>query len=568
LTDQTKAPGRQPRRGYQAADLRAAMTDPYEGVRQSPRIEVPRTVIEHMRVTGRDRLTSTDYAVYHGLVALAVEAGISQPSHTIALTDLAKYTDVRHADRIKASLKRLSETVVTYDIDDEEIEETGWLHLLTDTRLRRKKSNDRSTVTFVIPEMTRQMFHAPEEYAKLEVLAFPRFRCRYSSRLYPRLALRAGMKRKIQTEVLTWTVEPEALAKELGFPTETWRYNNFERDCLKPVMRDIADHVTRFEASFKVVRPTGRGSGRGNPVEKVIFSFSPARRLVAEAQMRHMTSDERARVTQPDEDVVKEELPSANSIAKACTHLGRGPDEISEAWRAAVLKAKAEPLARIAGRITGGGLQYAIQHHGVDVAFRSWADAQKPNVALDTRRPPSVARVTMPAAPAPVVAPVVQTEDAEPVRTPRTLEAKIEASKAAARDLMNFCDGIFIGPSGVTLPMPTDDETLAEHLYDDCSPWAELAGDEMPVAYRSAFAEVSTALPLMHRLTPGARRAATKTLAAAVAEWDSEAIVRAARAVSAQPDRPKGPPPVPSFMRSRGTGFVDSLKTESLVEGY
>lgn len=560
------------RKGYQAADLKAAMTDQSEGMRQAPRVVVPAEVIECMRVTGRDKITATDQAVYFGLMSLAIEAGIDAPTHTVALRDLARFVEVDHIDRIKSSMRRLSETVITYQTDTEDIEETGWLHLVTDTRLRRRKTGEQSasTISFAVPEYTRSLFLNPERYAKLEILAFPRFNSRYTARLYPRIALRAGYKSKYASDVLTWTVDPEELATELGYVTENrpFEFGQFKRNLLDPVMRDIAENVMRFEASYDVVRPESTGSGRGRPIQKLVFKFSPSRSLVAEAKMRYLSKEERERVLEPEADVTAYDLPSAEAIARGCTHLGRGPDEVSAAWRAALLKSKQTPLARVAGRVTGGGLLYTMTAHGVDQAFRVWADAQRPGVALDTTRPPSTVRVSTVSAAAPVTVAPVEATETDTVRTPRDLETKIRDARASAAGLVDHCDNVFTRADGTKLPMPFDDEAISEFLYDDCSPWVSLASEEMPVAFKSAYTDIRSALPMMHKLAPTSRRATTRALAKAIMAWDSEDIVRVARSVShrPQPTSVPVPPKVPSIFK-RG-GFVDAQKSESLSEGY
>ena len=73
----TKVSGRS-RAGYQAADLLLAMTEPSQKEEQDPRLEMPRILIETMRVVGPDDLTARDVALYKMLLAVARMQGIDR----------------------------------------------------------------------------------------------------------------------------------------------------------------------------------------------------------------------------------------------------------------------------------------------------------------------------------------------------------------------------------------------------------------------------------------------------------------------------------------------------------
>src|SRR5690606_39200850 len=159
----------------------------------------------------------------------------------------------------------------------------------------------------------------------------------------------------------------------------------------------------------------------------------------------------------------------------------------------------------------------------------------------------STVRVSTVPAAAPVTVALVEETEPEPVRTPRDLETKIRDARASAAGLIDHCDNVFTRSDGTKLPMHFDDEAIYEFLYDDCSPWVSLAADDMPVAFKSAYSDIRSALPMMHKLSPTSRRATTRALAKAIMAWDSEEIVTVARAIShrPQPTSVPVPPKVP-----------------------
>lgn len=489
--------------GVQASDLSKAMRNETEGYLQQPRAVRPREMIESMRVVGKDKLTARDHALYEGLVARAQAAGIEESSHTVPVADLLRYLGTDEIGRLKDSFERLAGTTVTYSSNDGTREKCGWLHLLTEIHLdHHRRSPEKSTVTYTLPATVRQMLAEPSSYAKVELLAYPGFTCRYTPRLYPRLALRAGYSHEVAGfgMPLKWEVEPKALAEEIGYPTDPFRFANFERDCLGPVMDDIKGNVRRFTASYELKR----GSGRGRPVEAVVFKFTKARSLLAESQRRNLTPEQKARIAAPDHEHDASELPSDVAVAKASTMLRRDPDEISLGYRHALSRAKSDPSVALGHGVMGGDLLWARTNLGADSAFEIWANAQTPGKEIPSPDRPS----PVPAAKAPAAA--------APDRDARMRED--------AQYLVHHLDG-WCGDPARGIRSPWTDEVIRQQASMLDSPFSCFA-DHQTISKR-----LSAALTVVRQTSPQHRRASLRTLAQAIVDMDSGKLLRAAGAI-------------------------------------
>ena len=377
------------RKGIQASDLMAALTDPAEGMKQSPRVEKPRVMIETMRVVGDDVMTAHDVALYEFLLAHARANGIDKESHEVSPKDMMRFLEVRHVDRIVESLERITRTVVRYDFRDEEVRRRGAMPLIL-AELTEDLRSGTATLTYAIPAPIRRVVLAARDFAMLEINAFAQFSCRYTGRLYQRLALRAGMDEPLRRP---WEITPRQLAEELGFPLEkdgSLHYATFIRRCLKPALNDIDLHVERFSVRMDEVR----GTGRGRPVEKLVFVTSGTRKRFEETKAAYLSSRGVAAIRADDPRHESFELPGTLAIGRAVTRTGLDEFTLNEGWRDVLAKAKANPNGDIGG-MQGGFLLSVLRKNGVGAAFGMWADMlpTKPIAAVPNpmmkRTPPS-----------------------------------------------------------------------------------------------------------------------------------------------------------------------------------
>lgn len=384
------------RKGIRAADLMKALTDPIEAMKTSPMTEKPRVLIETVRVVGEDLMTAHDTAIYERLLAHARDEGIDQDSHEIAVSALTKYLEVRNVDRIVESLERITRTVVRYDIQDEEIRRRGAMPLIL-AEVAEDLRSGTATLTYAIPGPIRRVVLAARDYAWLEINAFAGFKCRYSGRLYQRLALRAGYDDALRKP---WEISPLQLATELGYPLErdgTLHYASFVRRCLEPAMTDIKECVTRFAASWEVGR---RGEGRGRPVETLIFTVTASRKRFEEHRAAYLSRPGLAESRADDPDHSDGELPGMLFIGRAMTLTGRDEFTLIREWKAALKEAKANPSGHVNGvGMQGGFLLSVLKKEGVGAAFAMWSE-MLPAAAKASLKETSIRPAPLPRPPA------------------------------------------------------------------------------------------------------------------------------------------------------------------------
>ena len=369
------------RKGIQASDLMTALTDPMEGLKQSPRVEKPRVLIETMRVVGDDIMTAHDNAIYEFLFANARENGIDKESHVIAVKNMMKFLEVRHVDRIVESLERITRTVVRYDIRDDEVRRRGSMPLIL-AELTEDLRSGTATLTYAIPAPIRRVVLAARDFAMLEIDAFAQFSSRYTGRLYPRLALMAGMDAPLRKPL---EITPAKLAAELGFPLEkdgTLLYSSFLRRCLKPTMDDIETHVRRFTVNMKEVR----GNGRGRPVEKLVFTTTSTSKRFEESKASSLNHRAVAAIRSTDDRHHVSELPGTLAIGKAVTRTGIDEFTLNAEWRDVLAQAKSDPSA-ILGGVAAGDLLQVLAKDGVGAAFAMWSETLKADVVEVSQSP-------------------------------------------------------------------------------------------------------------------------------------------------------------------------------------
>ena len=328
-----------------AADLLEALKSNDEMDRQEPEVTKPRQMIETMRIVGDDNLTASDAAVYELLLTWARHCGLSLESHEIPFSVLKSYLEVPSArkrgenrtcrtDDLVAGLHRLSKTLVKYDVRDDEFRRRGTVPLVL-AEVRESLLDGAATVSYTIPPHIRRLMLESRSYGKLELRAFAHFRCRYTARLYQRLALRAGYDKEL---LKPWEIAPHKLAEDLGFKwSGRFRYADFRRFCLDPMRWDMEAHVRRF--SVRVEEVLAEASGRGRrPIALLRFHIMPEAPKLQTLVAGPMTAEEVRRVREDDLVLAASQIPSPGAIARTVQYLERRRTAValSDAWRAAL----------------------------------------------------------------------------------------------------------------------------------------------------------------------------------------------------------------------------------------
>jgi len=373
-----KTKGRE-RKGYQAANLLRAMTEERERILQRPRVERARIAVESMRVVGPDDLTARDEATYQFLLSYAREDGFEKEVHCVDVAKLQAFLDVRDMDgrgrkptvnRVVESFDRLARTTVRYSFldEDEGIRRRATVPLVIAETVERLKDGT-AFIEYSIPFALRRVMLEATDYVMLEINAFPRFRCKYSPRLYQRLAVLARADDAVRRP---WEIAPQDLAEQLGWKSKgAFHAGAFFRDCLTPAVEEINRHVHEFKVRMTKVL----GKGRGSPVEKVVFGIETRR-------IRHRMEWRAAPLTFAEVKAIKEggglpesERPSVSAVARAVTMTGLSSARLLGGWRGALRTARLDPEYRF-GQFEASMLFHILRMDGADAAFWEWARAQ------------------------------------------------------------------------------------------------------------------------------------------------------------------------------------------------
>ncbi|NEK19937.1 RepB family plasmid replication initiator protein [Rhizobium leguminosarum] len=376
-----KAPGEKKinRKGFNSQSGMMAMTDKALGEIEQPTVDRSQAMIKHLRFIGKvqrgkapeDVLTAHGAALYEFLMASARIQGLEQLGEfRVSYEDAKKYLEIEHNRRLEALATQLKETQVEYDFKIE-----GWGNrwgrmplLLTDFAIDQDR---KKYIMFSIHPAVREVIRSRETYTRLEINAFAQFKCKYTARIYPRLAMIAGFHAAYRKP---WKITPQELAKLIDFKfTGEFHWGNFEKGCLKKVMEDIRQHVTRFEAKLIV----HQRSSRGSPVDYLEFTTSTDTKHLREHNKVPMTAEQYKALNtelKGDETQFFAEMPSAELLRIGGTKTGYEPTELLRKWKLAITQMHKYPQATLpdAGLLTGEKVLEHFFSWGVGAAFELW----------------------------------------------------------------------------------------------------------------------------------------------------------------------------------------------------
>lgn len=431
------------RKGVQTLDyLEEIMKDDYLA---SPRYEKPAAMIESIRVVGKDIMTAKDSALYELLLSYARKSGIEKESHEIDVATCLKFLGVAHTERLLESIERITSTLVRYDFmtDGNSKRHRGSIPLIL-AEVTDDLRSGTSTLTYAIPPSIRKVILESRQYGLLEIRPFAQFRCKYTARLYQKLAFRAGMTNGYGK---IWELTPLELAELVDYPIENFRYFNFEARCLMPVLEDIKGHVRRFSVDMTEVR----GSGRGRPVEKVAFKITQSTKEFEELSYKKVTATTSAKIRDDETG----EMPSAIALGRACKLFHMNEAAVLAMWKAFIeyhraIYSYALGLMRLEALII-----QKLDKQGADAAFKDWVNWHQiqnsvPSYDFDLKAPEDKTQPSakplhkfgfpVPKLPVPKSA-AVDEQDAEEMKAPdvvrvQTSDGVIEMTPDEARAFM------------------------------------------------------------------------------------------------------------------------------------
>ncbi|NKM94479.1 hypothetical protein [Rhizobium leguminosarum] len=195
-------------RGYQRHGIRCrdlSSEAVYANDVSSPRVEIPRIIIETMRITS-NHLRAHDVAAFWRLFAEARKRGINADVYSIRLGDVVRYLGLDSLQRAKQALVRLTSAEMTLRLNQEGFHgpiRMNMLEILHDTDdLAALRGSD--VLFFRLPAALKAAVWESRDYAWVELNAMSRFKSKFTFPLYLKLCLAAG-KDKLYRDVPVMT---------------------------------------------------------------------------------------------------------------------------------------------------------------------------------------------------------------------------------------------------------------------------------------------------------------------------------------------------------------------------
>lgn len=322
------------RRGVKG-DIRLVIAEERPEQDKEPLVERHAALINSVRFYGEregdtpaEAMTATSAALYQFLLANAHLELKERAEHMVPFADALAYLQIDKTSRLREHMNALSSTWVSYDFLSLEdgFQRIGRRIQLLQCEEAVSRNGERF-IAFSMHPSVRQVILGAGHYALLELGAFPRFSSKYTSRLYPRLALMAGREMR---PPMRWT--PEELAAELGWkPSGQFKFSNFEQRVLLPVLNDLENHVRRFSVTCEYKR----AETRGRPVSQIIFTVGSAKRAPGEIQKAPMSRKDRGIVRGIAARAAVDfatQMPGEDTLRRAATRLRKPVTEVATMW--------------------------------------------------------------------------------------------------------------------------------------------------------------------------------------------------------------------------------------------
>ena len=209
-------------RGYQRCGIRCRDLSSeaiYANDASSPRVEIPRIIIDTMRIVS-NHLRANDVAAFWRLFAEARKRGIDSDVHSIRLGDVVRYLGLDSLLRAKQALVRLTSAEMTLRLNQEGFHglvRMNMLEIQHDTDdLAALRGSD--IFFFRLPAALKAAVLESRDYTWVELNAMSRFKSKFTFPIYLKLCLAAG-KDKLYRAIPVMT-KPEFRAF-VGMPEKT-----------------------------------------------------------------------------------------------------------------------------------------------------------------------------------------------------------------------------------------------------------------------------------------------------------------------------------------------------------
>ncbi|RVL94717.1 replication initiation protein [Sinorhizobium meliloti] len=363
-----------------------ALLDPTSAEAAKVAMDMPAVMIRTIKYLGSSEGSSPAqamgvkaHALYAYLMASARLELANATNFLVPYEDAKKFLQIERTDRLREYMTALNRTMVSYDFTEKDgVRNIGDSIQLLSCRTRIMPDG-KSYIKYSMPDDVRTVILAAKSYAWEELAAFSKFSSKYAPRLYPILALRAGMSFE-QPHPLVF--ETEELAAQLGWTHEPGKlkFSHFEARCLLPALADIKEHVQRFQVlECKPIH----ADTRGRPVIRISFTVSHAIRPLEERQKMETSASEKGILQALMERrglSMQTEIPAIDTLARAATVLDTTTIKVAERWANVLARAREVPALPFGA--TGDGIGQDIldtmESRGVGAAFGMWLTDPEP----------------------------------------------------------------------------------------------------------------------------------------------------------------------------------------------
>lgn len=346
-------------------DIRLVLADKRPTIEKEPTAQKVAALISSVRYYGdregntpAEAMTATSAALYEYLMARWRPTLKDKDTCAVSYADAKAYLGIDKTSRLRKYMAVLCSTWVSYDFLDKEegFRRKGTrVQLLNCEEMIHEVSGEPYIGVSMFPGVRKAILKS-DRWANLELGAYPRFSSKYTSLLYPTLALMSG---RDQRPPLRWT--PEELAELLGWQPDVFKFSNFESRVLQPVLDDIRGHVRRFEVECEYIR----ANSRGRPVVEIVITVGKALKMAEEFQKADMPRSDRTVVRQIAEAAAVDpaiQMPGEDALRRAATRLGEPVTVVASMWTDAFADAAIMAL---------------LECEGVKAAFESWVRQQE-----------------------------------------------------------------------------------------------------------------------------------------------------------------------------------------------
>jgi hypothetical protein len=370
-------------------DLKALL-DPTSEAAAQVAMDMPAVMIKTIRYVGSAAGTSPAeamgvkaHALYAYLMASARLELVNETAFQVSYDDAKAFLQIERTDRLREYMEALNKTMVWYDFTEKDgVRNVGESIQLLSCRTRIMPDGKRY-IRYSMPDDVRTVILAAKSYTWEELAAFAKFSSKYAPRLYPLLALRAGMSFEKPHPLV---FEIEDLAAQLGwsFDPGKLKFSHFESRCLLPALADIKENVKRFQVlEYKPIH----AATRGRPVVRISITVSKAVRPLEERQKAETSAAEKRILSALMERrglSMQTEIPAIDTLARAATVLETTTIEVAKRWADVLERAREVPLLQFGknGDAIGQDILDILEARGVGAAFSLWLTDPEPHDLL------------------------------------------------------------------------------------------------------------------------------------------------------------------------------------------